>query len=212
VSTRIRVIIVDDHPMIRLGLQSMLDDEPEIDVVGVAADGSKALQLIEHLTPDVVITDLRMPNLDGVGLTTAVTAAHPTTKVLIFTTYETDIDIVRAVEAGAIGYLLKDTPPEQVAQAISSASRGETVLAPAVAAKLMARLRSPALEALTKRELEVLQAVGRGLTNADIGKTLFISESTVKTHLLRIFTKLNVDDRTAAVTVAIRQGILATDE
>jgi DNA-binding NarL/FixJ family response regulator len=212
VSTRIRVIIVDDHPMIRLGLQSMLDDEPEIDVVGVAADGSKALQLIEHLTPDVVITDLRMPNLDGVGLTTAVTAAHPTTKVLIFTTYETDIDIVRAVEAGAIGYLLKDTPPEQVAQAIRSASRGETVLAPAVAAKLMARLRSPALEALTKRELEVLQAVGRGLTNADIGKTLFISESTVKTHLLRIFTKLNVDDRTAAVTVAIRQGILATDE
>ncbi len=210
-STKIRVVIVDDHPMIRLGLQSMLEDEPEIEVVGVAADGNEALTLVELLAPDVVITDLRMPNLDGVGLTRAVTAGHPTTKVLVFTTYETDGDIVRAVEAGAIGYLLKDTPPEQVVQAIRSASRGETVLAPTIEAKLMARLRFPAPDALTKRELDVLQAVARGLTNADIGKTLFIGESTVKTHLLRIFTKLKVDDRTAAVTVALRQGILVTE-
>jgi DNA-binding NarL/FixJ family response regulator len=204
----IRVLIVDDHPMVRLGLQSMLDDEQEIEVVGVAADGVLGLAALESVVVDVVVTDLRMPNLDGVGLTEAIRSQHPLVNVLIFTTYETDSDIVRAVEAGAIGYMLKDSPPAELAQAIRSAARGETVLAPTVAAKLMARMRTPAPEALTKRELDVLRGVAEGLTNADIGKQLFIGESTVKTHLLRVFAKLNVDDRTAAVTVALRQGIL----
>jgi DNA-binding NarL/FixJ family response regulator len=205
----IRVLIVDDHPMVRLGLQSMLDDEPQIEVVGVAADGALALGMLEATPVDVVVTDLRMPTLDGVGLTAAIKLQYPKVNVLVFTTYETDADIVRAVEAGAIGYLLKDALPAEMAQAIRSAARGETVLAPAVAAKLMARMRMPAPEALTKRELDVLRGVAEGLTNADIGKLLFIGESTVKTHLVRVFVKLNVDDRTAAVTVAMRQGILS---
>jgi DNA-binding NarL/FixJ family response regulator len=204
----IRVLIVDDHAMIRLGLRSMLDGIDDIEVVGEAADGEQGLAAALELAPSVVLTDLRMPGLDGVGFTAALRKQLPSARVLVVTTYETDTDIVRAVEAGASGYLLKDTPQADLIKAIHAASRGETVLAPSVAATLMAHLRAPIPDALTPRELDVLRAVADGLTNADIGKRLFIGESTVKTHLLRVFIKLGVDDRTAAVTVAMKRGVL----
>jgi DNA-binding NarL/FixJ family response regulator len=210
----IRVLIVDDHPIVRAGLVGLLDLEPDMKVVGEAADGEEAITRVRALGPDVVLMDLRMPRLDGVGAITRITADFPSAKVLVLTTYDTDADIIRAVEAGASGYLLKDTPRPQLVAAVRAASRGETVLAPPVAARLVNRLRSPAPEPaaivnpLTAREVEVLRAVSRGLSNAEIGRELFIGEATVKTHLLRAFAKLGVDDRTRAVTAAMERGIL----
>jgi DNA-binding NarL/FixJ family response regulator len=186
----------------------MLAADPDIDVVGEAGSGEEALALVERDRPDVILMDLRMPGMDGVTATTKIAAGYPSVRVLVVTTYDTDSDILRAVEAGATGYLLKDTPRDQLTAAVHAASRGETVLAPPVAAKLVTRMRAPAAENLTPREIEVLGAVSEGLTNAEIGRRLFIGEATVKTHLLRVFTKLGVDDRTAAVTVAMQRGIL----
>jgi DNA-binding NarL/FixJ family response regulator len=210
----IRVLVVDDHPIVRSGLVGLLGIETDMDVVGEAGDGEEALVQVAALSPDVVLMDLRMPRLDGVGATTRITAEFPSSRVLVLTTYDTDTDIVLAVEAGASGYLLKDTPRLQLVDAVRAAARGETVLAPPVAARLMSRLRSPAAaepasaNPLTPREVEVLRAVSRGLSNADIGRELFIGEATVKTHLLRAFAKLGVDDRTRAVTAAMERGIL----
>ena len=204
----IRVLVADDHPVVRSGLVGMLDIEDDLVVVGEAADGEEALLRVADLAPDVVLMDLRMPRLDGAGATARIVAEHPATRVLILTTFDTDGDIVRAVEAGATGYLLKDTPRAQLVDAVRAAARGETVLAPPVAARLVSRLRAPAAEALTPREVQVLAAVARGLSNPDIGRELFIGEATVKTHLLRAFVKLGVDDRTRAVTVAMERGIL----
>jgi DNA-binding NarL/FixJ family response regulator len=207
----VRVLLVDDHPMVRLGLRTMLEGAERIDVVGEASDGLLGLDAARTLRPDVIVTDLRMPGLDGVGLTAAILAEQPDVRVLVVTTYETDTDIIRAVEAGASGYLLKDAPSDDLVAAVRGAARGETVLSPSVATRLMARLRAPAPDALTPREMDVLASVAEGHTNAEIGRRLFISESTVKTHLLRVFTKLGVDDRTAAVTVAMKQGLLRND-
>ena len=204
----VRVLVVDDHPVVRSGLVGMLGTCEDLDVVGEAADGEEALARVAALAPDVVLMDLRMPRLDGAGATARIVAEHPASRVLVLTTYDTDGDIVRAVEAGATGYVLKDTPLPQLLDAVRAAARGETVLAPAVAARLMSRLRHPAPEPLTPREVEVLGAVAMGLSNAEIGRELFIGEATVKTHLLRIFAKLGVDDRTRAVTVAMERGIL----
>jgi DNA-binding NarL/FixJ family response regulator len=204
----ITVVVVDDHPVVRGGLVGWLDAQPDLAVVGEAGDGAEALAVVAATTPDVVLMDLRMPRMDGVTATGRITAAHPAVRVLVLTTYDTDADIVRAVEAGAAGYLLKDVPLPQLADAVRAAARGETVLAPPVAAKLVSRLRAPAVEAPTARELEVLRGVARGLTNADIGRELFIGEATVKTHLLRVFAKLSVDDRTRAVMVAVERGLL----
>lgn len=207
----IRVLVVDDHPVVRSGLIGMLAVTEDIQVVGEAGDGEEALALVESTRPDVVLMDLRMPRRDGVSATGAIVSSHPETKVLVLTTYDTDSDILHAVEAGAAGYLLKDTPHAELLDGIRAASRGETVLAPPVAARLMSRLRTPAAPAAVQpspRELEVLAAVARGLSNAEIGRELFIGEATVKTHLQRLFTKLDVDDRTRAVTVAIEQGLL----
>jgi DNA-binding NarL/FixJ family response regulator len=203
-----RILIVDDHPVVRAGLHGMLSAEPDLDVVAEAADGEEAVRLTASLHPDVVLMDLRMAGLDGVEATARITAASPQVKVLILTTYDTDADIVRAVEAGASGYLLKDTPRGELAEAIRAAAHGETVLAPQVAAKLVSRMRAPAVQPLTPRETEVLKLVARGLANAEIGRELFISEATVKTHLVRTFGKLGVDDRTAAVTKAMALGLL----
>jgi DNA-binding NarL/FixJ family response regulator len=205
------VLVVDDHPVVRSGLIGMLAVTDDIEVVGEAGDGEEALALVESTRPDVVLMDLRMPRRDGVSATGAIVSGYPATKVLVLTTYDTDTDILHAVEAGATGYLLKDTPHAELLDGIRAAARGETVLAPPVAARLMSRLRTPAAPAAVQpspRELEVLAAVARGLSNAEIGRELFIGEATVKTHLQRLFTKLDVDDRTHAVTVAIERGLL----
>ncbi len=206
----IRVLVADDHPIVRSGLTGLLDEEDDMTIVGEAADGTEAVARATALRPDVVLMDLRMPGLDGVGATQQITASLPSTRVLVLTTYDTDDDIVRAVEAGATGYLLKDTPRTLLVDAVRAAARGETVLAPPIAAKLVSRLRAPApsVSPLTPREVDVLRAVARGLTNAEIGRALFIGEATVKTHLLRVFAKLEVDDRTRAVTAAMERGLL----
>jgi DNA-binding NarL/FixJ family response regulator len=204
----IRVLVADDHPVVRAGLVGVLATAGDIEVVGEAGDGEAAVRLAGELLPDVVMMDLRMPALDGAGATAEIVRRYPAVRVLIVTTYDTDSDIVRAIEAGAVGYVLKDTPLAQLLGAVRSAAAGETVLAPSVAARLMRRVRQPAQTSLTPREMEVLALVARGLTNAEIGTQLFIGEATVKTHLIRTFAKLQVDDRTAAVTVAIEQGFL----
>lgn len=204
----IRVLVVDDHPVVRAGMVALLGELDDIEVVGEAANGSEALGLVPRLAPDVVLMDLRMPVMDGAEATARLRAEPDAPEVLVLTTYDTDADIVRAVESGARGYLLKDTPPAVLADAIRRAALGETVLAPPVAARLAERLRAPARVELTPRELEVLQAVARGLSNAEVGRELFIGEATVKTHLLRIFAKLEVTDRTAAVTAAHRLGLI----
>jgi DNA-binding NarL/FixJ family response regulator len=201
-------MIVDDHPVVREGLRGMLEADPGIIVVGEAASGDEAVVRAADLRPDVILMDLRMPNGDGVSATARILAARPESRVIVLTTYETDQDIVRAVEAGAAGYLLKDTSRADLLAAIFSAARGETVLSPSVATRLVVRMRAPASESLSPREAEVLSLVAEGLTNAEIGKTLFISEATVKTHLLRIFGKLGVSDRTAAVTAALDRGFI----
>ncbi len=204
----IRVLLADDHPVVRSGLAGMLALEPDLEVVGEAADGAQAVALVAELVPDIVLMDLRMPVLDGAAATALITGERPGVRVLVLTTYETDTDILRAVEAGATGYLLKDTPRDQLVAGVRAAARGESALSPSVARRLVQQLRDGDAERLTAREQEVLAGVARGLSNAGIGRELFITEATVKTHLLRAFTKLGVDDRTRAVTVAIERGIL----
>ncbi|HYO37492.1 MAG TPA: response regulator transcription factor [Geodermatophilus sp.] len=204
----IRVLVVDDHPVVRGGLVGWLAAQADLDVVGEAGDGLEALAQVAAVSPDVVLMDLRMPRMDGVTAIERLAVSHPGVRVLVLTTYDTDADIVRAVAAGATGYLLKDAPLPLLADAVRAAARGETVLAPPVAARLVSRMRAPAAEAPTARELEVLAGVARGLTNAEIGRELFIGEATVKTHLLRLFAKLGVDDRTRAVMVAVERGLL----
>jgi DNA-binding NarL/FixJ family response regulator len=202
----IKILLVDDHPVVREGLRGMLATEEDLTVVAEAGGAAEAVAAVRAHEPDVVLMDLRMPGGDGVEATARVLAQRPAARVVVLTTYETDADILRAVEAGAAGYLLKDASRAELAQAIRAAARGETVLAPSVAAKLVSRMRSP-LD-LSRREIEVLRLVARGRTNAEIGRELLISEATVKTHLLRTFGKLEVSDRTAAVTAALERGIL----
>jgi len=204
----IRILLVDDHPVVRHGLRGMLENESGLAVVGEAGSGAEGLELALTEQPDIVLMDLRMPGGDGVEATGRILARLPATKVVVLTTYESDRDILRAIEAGASGYLLKDASPAELAEAVRAAARGETVLAPSVASTLVRQVRSPAPPALSAREAQVLRLVARGLTNADIGRELFISEATVKTHLLRTFSKLDVDDRTAAVTKAMSHGLI----
>jgi DNA-binding NarL/FixJ family response regulator len=205
----IRIVVVDDHPIVRMGMRFLLEAEGML-VVGEAENGSLVKNLVLAKQPDLVLMDLRMPVMDGTAATADVLAARPQTRVLVLTTYDDDTDILRAVEAGASGYLLKDAPQAELVAAIHAALRGETVLSPTIAAKLVNRLRLPTdtTVQLTPRELEVLRALGGGGTNADIGRALFISEATVKTHLLRIFAKLSVEDRTTAVTAGLQRGLI----
>lgn len=207
----IRLMLVDDHPVVREGLAGMLAGQPDFDVVAEAADGRQAITLDAKHRPDVILMDLRMPEMDGVAAIQAIREKRPSANILVLTTYDSDADIVRAVEAGATGYLLKDAPRDDLYRAIRAAANGESVLAPAVAARLMTRMRAPAEESLSAREIEVLQLVSRGASNREIGKALHISTATVKTHLIHIFNKLGVDDRTAAVTAALERGILSLD-
>ena len=203
----IRVVLADDHPVVREGLAGIIEAEPDLEVVGQVGDGREAVLLASALQPDVLLMDLRMPVLDGATATAEIARVAPTVRVLVLTTYDTDADILRAVEAGATGYLLKDAAPAVLADAIRSAARGETVLAPYVAARLLDRVRAP-IDALTPRETDVLTLVARGATNGEAAAALTIGEATVKTHLQHVFTKLGVDDRTAAVTRAMQLGLI----
>ena len=205
----VRVLLVDDHTVVREGLRAILEAEPDLCVIGTCGTGVEAVRQAASLRPDVVLMDLRLPEMDGVEATRQIVAAG-TAAVLVLTTYDNDADIVRALAAGATGYLLKDSSRTDLTRGVRDAARGETVLAPLVATRLAARARGPAHPELTRREVEVLRYVAEGLSNPDIGRQLFISEATVKSHLTRIFEKLEVADRTAAVTVAIAKGILPT--
>ncbi|MEU7011121.1 response regulator transcription factor [Streptomyces sp. NPDC046332] len=208
----IRLLLADDHPVVRAGLRAVLDTEPDFTVVGEAATAERAVELATELAAadgvDVVLMDLQFGSgMHGSEATAAITARTGGPRVLVLTTYDTDADILAAVEAGASGYLLKDAPPEELAAAVRTAAAGQSALAPAVAHRLMDRMRTPA-EALTKRELEVLQLVGEGLSNQQISKALFLSQATVKSHLVHVFAKLGVDSRTAAVATATARRLI----
>ncbi len=204
----LRVVLVDDHPVVRTGLAALLTATRRIEVVGQAAHGEDALKLVPETDPDVVLMDLQLgKGMDGVATTTSLLKQDPNRKVLILTTYDTDTDIVRAIEAGACGYLLKDAKPERLIAGVEAAARGETVLSPTVASRLVQRISAPRSD-LTPRELEVLKLAAEGLSNRAIAKQLFVSEATVKTHMVHIFEKLNVDSRTGAVAQARKSGLL----
>ncbi|MDF0529946.1 response regulator transcription factor [Tsukamurella sp. 8F] len=205
----ITVLLVDDHPMVREGLRGMIEVEPDLAAVGEAGSGEEAVAQAESLEPDVVLMDLRMPGaLDGVGAIARILAGRRRPRIIVVTTYDRDADILRAVEAGAAGYLLKDATRTELIDAVRAAARGETILSPAIARHVVGRIGRSARPRLSDREVEVLRLVAQGCSNPEIGRRLYISHATVKTHLLRIFAKLEVTDRTAAVTTAIAQGVL----
>ncbi len=210
-SPPIRILIVDDHPVVRMGLRGMLTGQPGFEIVGEAEDGQAALGVIRETRPDVVLSDLRMPRLDGVGIIEQVAQMPDGPRVLVLTTYDDDADILRAIEAGACGYLLKDTPRDQLFAAIRAASRGETWLSPHIAGRLVRHMATPEPAALSAREIEVLRLASRGSSNKEIAVALHLSEATVKSHLVRIYRKLDVADRTAAVTVALQRGLITLD-
>ncbi len=202
----IRLLIVDDHPVVRDGLKGMLSGQPGFEVVGEALDGAEAVELASRLRPDVVLMDLRMPVMDGTAATAEMRRRMLPSRVLILTTYDTDAEILKAVEAGATGYLLKDTPREELYRAIRATALGQSYLAPQVAARLIGKLQSPLQEQLSAREVDVLGWVAKGASNKEIAHELHISEATVKSHLLHIFEKLGVNDRTSAVTQPVQKG------
>ncbi|MFI6483622.1 response regulator [Nonomuraea sp. NPDC050663] len=204
----IRLVIADDHPVVRDGLAAMFASAPGFEVLGQAADGAEAVRLVQRLRPDVVLMDLRMPGMDGLGAITELNRLGVTARVLVLTTYDNDSHVLPAIEAGATGYLLKDSPREELLRGARAAARGETVLSPTVAARLLSRMRSPAPQLLSQRELEVLQLVAAGNTNREAADRLFITEATVKSHLLNLYAKLGVKDRAAAVTEAFNRGLL----
>jgi len=204
----ISLLIADDHPVVRNGLRGIFTGDPEFEVLGEAADGRDAVTLVLARKPQVVLMDLRMPGTDGVTAIRELAEKSPDTRVLVLTTYSDDRDVLAAIDAGATGYLLKDAPREELLRGVRAAARGESVLSPAVAGRLMGSLRSPAQEPLSQRELEVLGLIARGNSNKEAATRLFISEATVKTHLLHAYAKLGVRDRAAAVAVAIERGLL----
>ncbi|MET9712927.1 response regulator [Nocardiopsis alba] len=210
-SAPIRVLIVDDHPVVRDGIRGMLTGDPWFEVVGEAGDGARAVELARSLEPDVVLMDLRMPGMSGVDAIRELNRSQVVSRVLVLTTYASDGDIGAAIDAGATGYLLKDAPLEELTRAIRLAARGETVLSPLVATRLVGRVREPAVS-LSDRELEVLRLIAEGCTNREAAARLFISETTVKTHVLHLYGKLGVNDRAAAVAAGFRRGLLELDE
>lgn len=206
--TPIRLLIADDHPVVRDGLSSMFASAPGFEVLAEAADGATAVRLAQELRPDVILMDLRMPGMDGLTAITELTRLGVTARVLVLTTYDTDSHVLPAIEAGATGYLLKDSPREELLRGARAAAKGESVLSPSVAARLMNRVRTPAPQLLSQRELEILELVAAGNTNREAATRLFITEATIKSHLLNIYAKLGVNDRAAAVTEAFNRRLL----
>jgi len=207
----ISVLIADDHPFVRHGLRTYLETLDDLEVVGEASDGAEAVELATRLLPDVVLMDLVMPELGGVEATRAIRAASPSTKVIVLTSFDDDEKVFPAIKAGAAGYLLKDVHPAELAEAVRRASRGEALLAPSVAARLMQEVAGeggrPAGNDLTERELEVLRLIARGQANKVIARELGVSEKTVKTHVSNILAKLHLADRTQAALYAVREGL-----
>ncbi len=203
--TTIRVFLVDDHLVVRAGLRALLDTQPDVEVVGEASSGEEAATAIPSAAPDLVMMDLDMgTGMHGAEAIKGLRNDGIDVPVLVFTTYDTDADVVRAVDAGAIGYLLKDSTPDEIFGAVRGAVAGRSVLSPTVASRLVQQMQRPQ-EALTARESELLSLLAEGMTNRELGKALFISEATVKTHLGHIYAKLGVDTRSAAVSVALRR-------
>lgn len=205
---RIRILIVDDHPVVRDGIRGLFTGDDEFEVVGEAGNGREAVSRTEVFQPDVVLMDLRMPDMDGVAATREIVDRRLGAQVLILTTYDTESDVLPAIEAGATGYLLKDTPRDELRNAVRAAAAGESVLSPPVARQLLGKVRSPKRDTLSDRELEILVMVAKGTTNKRVASQLFISEATVKTHLLHIYEKLGVNDRAAAVAAGYERGLL----
>lgn len=205
----ISLLIVDDHPILRDGLRGMFNADPRFRVLGEAADGTGAIVAAERLRPDVILMDLRMPGTDGFFAIRELVQRGVTSRVLVLTTYDTDSDVLPAIEAGATGYLLKDAPLEELFRAVEAAAAGQAVLAPTVATRLMSQVRRPAPDALSKRELEVLDLIAQGSTNLEAAQKLFVSEATITTHLLHAYAKLGVNDRAAAVAIAFSRGYLS---
>ena len=205
----IRVLTADDHPVVRTGIAAMIANESDMTVIAEASDGAKAIALYAEHKPDVVLMDLRMPGMGGVEAITRLRQLRHPARVLILTTYDTDRDVLPAIEAGATGYLLKDAPRDELIRAVRAAYAGHSVLAPSVASTLMGRVGSPPADALTPRELDVLRLVAEGGTNQSVARRLLVSETTIKTHLLHIYTKLGVRDRAAAVSTAYKRGLIS---
>lgn len=207
----IRALVVDDHPIVRAGLVALFDAAADIHVIGTGSSGEEAIALAASLEPDVVLMDLRMSGIDGDEATARIVAARPETRVVILTTYENDDAILRAISAGASGYLLKAAPEDELLAGVRAVAAGEVALAPSVSRLLVQRAAAPAAAptpTLSPREREVLRLVADGLSNRAIGERLFVGESTIKTHLLHVFAKLDVADRTRAVTRAMELKLL----
>jgi len=206
--TAVRVLLVDDHPIVRAGVRSLLDRRDDVEVVGEAASGEEAVVLARHLRPDVVLCDLRLgEGMDGVQTTAELRAQHPSPAVIILTTFDRDAEILGAIEAGAAGYLLKDVDPDTIVQAIRRAAAGELVLTPELTARVVQVMRAPRVR-LTGRELDVLRLLETGSSNREMAKTLFVTEATVKTHLVHIFEKLGADSRARALAIARESGLI----
>lgn len=204
----VRILLVDDHPVVRAGLRALLGGCPEFEVCGEAADGGAALRMVRELGPDLVLMDIRMgPGMCGVETTRRIGRMPAPPRVVVLSSYESDAYVVRAVEAGVAGYLLKGSPPDLLFQALRTVAAGESALSPSVVSRLMSRYRAPSA-ALTARETEILELIATGRSNREIGSALFISGTTVKTHLVHVYEKLGVENRTAAVRAAVDRGLI----
>ncbi|MGX6600516.1 response regulator [Micromonosporaceae bacterium Da 78-11] len=204
----IRLIVADDHPVVRDGLSTMFASTPGFEVLGQAADGAEAVRMAQALGPDVILMDLRMPGMDGLTAITELARLGVTARVLVLTTYDNDSHVLPAIEAGATGHLLKDAPRDELLRGARAAAKGETVLSPSVAARPVNRVRTPAPQLVSRREQEVLELVAAGNTNREVAARLFITEATVKSHLISIYAKLGVTDRAAAVAESFNRRLL----